>query len=365
MKAVPQRGARLQRPRPLESIADEESLTMADVVLLSGVSTSTVSRLWSDHFWLDRVAGATLQNLVAVIPDLAEYVTRRSRARVIEAALLQCADVGLEVSISELDALMRRPDSGRHVAAVLSAATSVMRQDRRSANAWLTRSWGSAPDVALDALFSSGPSSLLINQNCFLSQATRMVETGTNTSDNSLYSTVGSGILVHKLAKVHGASPITVTDAPQRSSAFLYRSSRIGTILANADVDVARRYAADVRASPLLQRNEIWSLASYSADLAQSTDFSLPPTTTLIDTVEIILHDLEDRNEAYVHYLVTTAIVAVLAHDNGFGTSKSRLADTLRHRIDDGIHDSGVRSACDALLTVITSTGDTGRRDAG
>lgn len=351
--AVPQRGARLQRPRPLESIADEKSLTMADVVLLSGASTSTVSRLWSDPFWLDKVAGATLQNLVAVIPDLAEYVTRRSAARVIEAALVQCAHVGLEVSMSELDALVRRPDSGRHVAMVLSAAVSVMRQDRRSANAWLTRSWGSVPDIALDTLFTTGTGALLTDQEHFLSQATRMVENGTTTSDNSLYSTVGSGILVHKLAKVHGAAPITVSVVPQRSSAFLYRSSRIGMILARADVDVAKRYAADVRASPLLQRNEIWSLASYSADLAQSTDFSLPATTTLIDTVEIILHDLEDRNEAYVHYLVTTAIVAVLAHDNGFGAVKSRLADTLRHRIDDGIHDSGVRSACDALLTAI------------
>ncbi|WP_415973551.1 hypothetical protein [Rhodococcus sp. 077-4] len=327
---------------------------MADVVLLSGLSTSTVSRLWPDDFWLDKVAGATLQNLLAVIPDLAGYVTRRSGARLIESALRQCADAGLDVSADVLDSIVRQSDSGRHVATALTAAASVTCQDRRSANAWLTRAWGSASDIALDALFTTGPGALLTDQDHFLSQATRMVEAATTTSDNSLYSTVGSGILVHKLTKVFGASPIATFDAAQRSSAFLYRSATVGAILAGGDVDISRRYTENLRAKPLLQRNEIWSLASYSSDLAQSMDFSIPSTTTFSDTADLILHDLENRNEAYVHYLVTTAIVAVLAHDNGFGTAKRRLADTLEYRIDGGLEDSGVRAACTALLTAIT-----------
>ncbi|OZD07961.1 hypothetical protein CH275_05160 [Rhodococcus sp. 06-235-1A] len=327
---------------------------MADVVLLSGISTSTVSRLWSDHLWLDKIAGSTLQSLVAVIPDLAGYVARRSRTRVLEGALRQCREAGLEISKPVLGKFARQPNSGIHLATVLSAAAGVMRQDQRSAHAWLTRSWGAAPDIALDALFTIGPDALLINQDQFLSQATRMVESESCTSDNSLYGTVGSGMLVHKLTKIDRTSMVIAGDAPQRRSAFLYRSSIIGAILASGDVDVSSSYSACVKVSPLLQRNELWSIASYSSDLAQSTDFSIPSTTTLSDTVSIILHDLEDMNEAYVHYLVTSAIPAVLAHDNGFGTAKSRLAQTVKCRLDDGIEDRGVRAACVALITAIS-----------
>ncbi|OZC96792.1 hypothetical protein CH281_23325 [Rhodococcus sp. 06-221-2] len=327
---------------------------MADVVLLSGISTSTVSRLWSDHFWLDKIGGSTLQSLVAVIPDLAGYVARRSRTRVLEGALRQCSEAGLEISKPALGCIVRQPNSGIHLATVLNAAAGVMRQDQRSAHAWLTRSWGAAPDLALDALFTVGPDGLLINQDQFLSQATRMVETTTSTSDSSLYSTVGSGMLVHKLTKIDRTSMVTPVDAPQRRSAFLYRSSVIGAIFASGDVDVSRRYAARVKGSPLLQRNELWSIASYSSDLAQSADFSIPSTTTLSDTVSIILHDLENMNEAYVHYLVTSAIPAVLAHGNGFGAAKPRLTQTLKRRLDDGIEDRGVRAACVALIAAMS-----------
>ena len=342
-----------QPPRTLNSLAASASLSMSDVALLSEATTSTLSRLWFDSAWLDRISGTTLQGLLAVIPGLMDYVSHRSRTRRIDNALRQCVDIGLEVSATTIDALVGQ-GSGIHVATALAAAASVVHGDHRSAYARLTRCWGAQPDAALDALFSSGPEALLSDPSSFVTHAARMVETNVG-NENSLHRTVGSGILVHKLTKMEGAPPIATShEAPQRSSAFSYRSAAIGVILNSDDVAESVRYRSNLESSSLLQRNEIWSMASYSTDLIQTSDFSIPSTLSLSDTANIVLSDVNSRSEAYLHYLITAAIPAVLAHDPKFGHAKSRLIEALKLRIDHGISDRNVLTACSALLKKIS-----------
>ena len=72
-------------PKSLARIAADSGFLMADVAFLAGLEGSTVSRLWDDPQWLDRVKGKSLQAIVSVLPGVGEYIfgfslaDRRSR----------------------------------------------------------------------------------------------------------------------------------------------------------------------------------------------------------------------------------------------------------------------------------------------
>src|SRR6266567_199663 len=57
----------------LAKVTEAAGFTMSDVAFISGLDESTVSRLWDDPNWLDRVRGRSLQSLVASVPGVAEY----------------------------------------------------------------------------------------------------------------------------------------------------------------------------------------------------------------------------------------------------------------------------------------------------
>ena len=54
-------------------------MNQADVALFSGVSTSTISRLWNDPDWLSHTTGATLKRLIAAVPGVVEYLAADDR----------------------------------------------------------------------------------------------------------------------------------------------------------------------------------------------------------------------------------------------------------------------------------------------
>ncbi|MGH7746184.1 MAG: hypothetical protein ACREQ5_15680, partial [Candidatus Dormibacteria bacterium] len=174
---------------------------MADVTFLSHVPTSTLSRLWRDESWLDRVSGATLQQLIAVIPGLGEYVTHRSHGARLESVLRECYATGLEVSGKGLVSLGTDGRSAQHAATVLTAAACVMRLKPHEALMHMARCWGSAQDRVLDALFS--PRGLLIDPATLIIRALHLIEI-LDVNNNALHTTVGYGILVHKLTKWTG-----------------------------------------------------------------------------------------------------------------------------------------------------------------
>lgn len=58
------------KPRPLSKVTEEAGFTMSDVAFVSGLDESTVSRLWDDPSWLDRVSGKSLQSLAASVPGV-------------------------------------------------------------------------------------------------------------------------------------------------------------------------------------------------------------------------------------------------------------------------------------------------------
>ena len=66
------------QPRPLSKVTEDAGFTMSDVAFVSGLDESTVSRLWDDPRWLDRVSGKSLQSLAASVPGVAEYFASHS-----------------------------------------------------------------------------------------------------------------------------------------------------------------------------------------------------------------------------------------------------------------------------------------------
>ena len=66
------------QPRPLSKVTEDAGFTMSDVAFVSGLDESTVSRLWDDPAWLDRVSGRSLQSLAASVPGVAEYFASHS-----------------------------------------------------------------------------------------------------------------------------------------------------------------------------------------------------------------------------------------------------------------------------------------------
>ena len=66
------------QPRPLSKVTEDAGFTMSDVAFVSGLDESTVSRLWDDPRWLDRVSGRSLQSLAASVPGVAEYFASHS-----------------------------------------------------------------------------------------------------------------------------------------------------------------------------------------------------------------------------------------------------------------------------------------------
>ncbi|WP_110293867.1 hypothetical protein [Nocardia tenerifensis] len=330
----------MTKPQPLGAIAEAGSLTMADLACVAHVPSSTLARLWLDPMWLDGVTGATLQKLLPAVPGLARYLEDRSHSARLEAALHQCVESGLDIQTGRLGPLIESR-SIQYVATALEAAAATMRLDARGTVSSLARCWGGSQSLALDAVID--PACGLISEpNLLIEKAVQLTDL-IDTSANSLHTTVGYGILVHKVTKLTGSVP---TDSPPatRCSAFAYRSGVIGMLLRTGDPDAARAYRRELETHPLLQRNELWSLATFSADIPQTRQFNVDSRTGLAHTAADVIGDLSELNEAYLHYLVTSAIPVLLHYDSTFGSRRAVLVNTLGARLERGIEDARTRS---------------------
>lgn len=322
---------------------------MADVGYLSQLSTSTLSRLWPDPVWLDVVSGASLQRLITAVPGLLAYVQARSHSARLESALRRCAESGLDVRTERLIALVRAGQSPQWLATVLEAAAAVVRMDARESTAALARCWGAAPSHALDAVFSLDPHGLVADPNTLADKAIELIGT-LDTHANAVSETVGYGILVHKLTRLTGQVPAAATaKTADRCAAFAHRSGVIGVLLQGGDVDASVAYARELATTPLLARNELWSLGTFCGDLDLGPEIG-PHRTPLRRTATEVITDVLNLNDAYLHYLLTAALPVLLAYDSSFGGRHAQLRDAVRRRLDLGSSDPRVTAAAQDLL---------------
>src|SRR5215831_4341590 len=86
------------QPQPLSKVTADAGFAMSDVAFVSGLDESTISRLWDDPSWLDRVSGRSLQFLAASVPGVAEYFASHSVLARRNSLVRQLEDEGLVVN---------------------------------------------------------------------------------------------------------------------------------------------------------------------------------------------------------------------------------------------------------------------------
>src|SRR5262249_34697272 len=115
------------RPLPLSKVTEDAGFTMSDVAFVSGLDESTVSRLWDDPSWLNRVSGKSLQSLAASVPGVAEYFASHSVLARRNSLVRQLEDEGLVVNRPALLLSAAGDVPHQYLINALEAALSVMR----------------------------------------------------------------------------------------------------------------------------------------------------------------------------------------------------------------------------------------------
>jgi len=386
-------------PKSLAWIAESSGFLMADVAFLSGLEESTVSRLWDDPHWLDRVRGKSLQSLVSsrneityplggivkpvtcddvnrsgfvisfqilsVIPGLGEYILEFSlaerRSRLVEGLSRVDLEVN-QVAFRRLVQERRVPE--QYLSNALDTAVSILDGDAGKAAAHLARFWGRDQDFALGFLFSNTDTDGLLNDVSPLIRASIDMIARLDARKYSFHAIIAQANLMHHV--VRAAPDYVGISSPSdlsRRSALAFRSTVIGRIMVTDDQELAERYCRDVAASSLLAIVEGWAFPTYTHDARVTPDFSLPRSLLLCHTAEEVLREIDHYNDAYLFYLAETSIPMIIRRDSTFGLRLPKLIHTLKARLET-CQQPAARSACEALLHELETNRSVGQKES-
>ena len=137
---------------------------MSDVAFISGLDQSTISRLWDDPHWLDRVKGHSLQALVASVPGVAEYFASHSVLTRRNKLISELEAEGLRINHGALRLPNAQHVPHQYLINALEAALSIMQGDGARTCALIARFWGIQQNQALEALYSPTSRCFLLHQ---------------------------------------------------------------------------------------------------------------------------------------------------------------------------------------------------------
>jgi hypothetical protein len=184
----------------LSKIAEEAAFSMSDVAFISGLEESTVSRLWDNPSWLEKVSGHSLQALIATVPGLGEYVAshamRSRRLQLID----ELAAEGLEVNEPGIDRNIAAGIPEQYLSAALQAAVHIMRGDNAKASSYLARFWGAHQDKALTALFAPGEGDGLLRSPGQLVAASAELAPSVQRKGYSFHAIITQAVFDHRSA---------------------------------------------------------------------------------------------------------------------------------------------------------------------
>jgi hypothetical protein len=334
------------QPRPLSKVTEDAGFTMSDVAFVSGLDESTVSRLWDDPAWLDRVSGRSLQSLAASVPGVAEYFASHSVLARRNSLVKQLETEGVIVNRQALLLSARTEVPHQYLINALEAALSIMRGDERRACSYLARCWGLQQNRALESLYATeGHRALLQNPELLFTASIEMTPRLSRKS-YSFHSILAHATFAHHLGIATGEldsrflPPIT-----DRQSAFTIRSGVMGLLINSSDTGLAQRYEQMVKDTPVLEIIEEWSFPTYTRDSKPNGDFTLPGSILLRRTAEEVLREINNYSEAYLYYLCRTYLPLALGRDPTFGLKLSDLGAALAARADI-CEDATARNAC-------------------
>jgi hypothetical protein len=344
------------KPCSLARVTENAGLTMSDVAFVSGLDESTVSRLWDDPGWLDRVSGKSLQSLAASVPGVAEYFAAHSVLTRRNTLVNQLEAEGLSVNRSALLLTSRAEVPHQYLINALEAALSIIRGDERRACSYLARFWGLQQNRALELLYAtSGPGALLKNPAQLFAASISMAPRLARKS-YSFHSILAQATFAHHLGIATGQLDSRFTpEITDRQSAFMVRSGIMGLLINSSDIDLAQRYERMVQDIPVLAVIEEWSFPTYTRDSKPNADFSLPGSILLRRTAEEVLREIDHYTEAYLYYLCTTYLPLALSREPTFGLRRAELAKALDTRAET-CGDVMVRRTCLSLADQFKET---------
>ncbi|TDZ77134.1 hypothetical protein [Mycobacteroides salmoniphilum] len=299
-------------------------LRAVDVARFSGVSQSTLSRLWSEPLWLEHVGGTTLARLIAVSQSVDRYVHRCGEHQRLGASVASVRATGIGVRDESILRLLK-VSSASAVIVVLAAVAEMISGRYIDASRIFSVGWGEANNRVVEALFLDSSDGLLEDSNRFLASAEHFIQNPPPFSEQA--EIVGYGIIKHKLAKI-GYGTIAVASSQDRAIAFLGRSQVIGRIMREDDLSLVDWYRTRVAAQCDLSANEIWSHATYARDISISRR-KLPKSLALRSTARAIMLDIECQNDTYAYYLLTVALPLLLRADSTFGGQRQRMVQAV------------------------------------
>ncbi|MFB4319635.1 hypothetical protein [Actinomadura sp. 21ATH] len=322
---------------------------MSDVAMFSGLDKSTVSRLWDNTGWLDRISGRSLQSLMSSVPGIAEYFMAHSLRKRRDSLVDGLESAGLAV---DLDALDGSPVARQHLLNALEAALHIMRGDAgQKVTSYLARFWGREPDRALEVLYAAEGG--LLKDPRKLLEASVDLAPRLDRKTYSFHSILALNILTHQVSKVTGTPGAELAGRPAgRQSAFMMRGVVMGALIGSNDVELAERYRRELDRTPMYTALEEWSFPTYTRDGRISPDFTLPSALLLRNTAREVLREIASYNDAYFYYLVSTYIPLALRRDPTFGHRRTDLVAALERR-GTRCADRRIRTACAELVKKI------------
>jgi hypothetical protein len=341
------------QPQSLASVTEDAGFTMSDVAFVSGLDESTVSRLWEDPCWLDRVSGKSLQSLAASVPGVAEYFASHAILSRRDALVAELESHGLSVNKSALLLTSGTKVAHQYLINALEVAATILRGDDIRARSYLARFWGLQQDKALRLLYAvDGPGALLNDPGQLIAASVDMAPRLTRKS-YSFHSILAQATFAHHLGMATGQLNNKLTPAiTDRQSALMVRSGIMGLLIKSGDTDLAQRYEGMVRETPVLRITEEWSFPTYARDSKPNSDFSLPGSILLKRTAAEVLHEIHDYTDAYLYYLCTTYLPLALERDSTFGLRIAELRESLIER-GESCEDATARRACIKLASQV------------
>jgi hypothetical protein len=338
------------QPHSLAKVTEEAGFAMSDVAFISGLDQSTISRLWDDPHWLDRVKGHSLQALVASVPGVAEYFASHSVLTRRNKLIGQLEAEGLRINHGALRLPNAQNVPHQYLINALEAALSIMHGDAARTCALIARFWGVQQNQALEALYSPASETSLLHNPEELFSASVDIISKLNSKTYSIHAILTKAAFSHHLSIATGELPDNLRpEITDRQSALMTRSGAMGMLITSNDTDLAQEYGRLVASTPVLSIIEEWAFPTYTKDSKPNGDFSLPGSMLLRRTATEIIREINSYPEAYVYYLVTTYIPLALSRDQTFGLRIQDLISALSARVEI-CEDLKVKKECLTLL---------------
>ena len=341
------------QPQSLAKVTEAAGFNMSDVAFISGLDESTVSRLWDDPNWLDRVRGRSLQALVASVPGVAEYFASYAVLSRRNNLIGELETEGLKVNRQALSLSNRSPIPHQYLINALEAAISIMHGDAPRTTALVARFWGMQQNHALEALYATSAESALLADPEPLFTASRELVPRLNRKGYSYHSIIAKATFAHHLGLATGELDDDLRPSvSDRQSAFMTRAGIMGLLINSSDLDLAQRYHRMVSQYPVLQSIEEWAFPVYTRDSRPNIDFSIPGSILLRNTAVEIIREINTYTDAYLYYLCTTYLPMALSKDPTFGLKISVLVQSIEKRMEK-CEEPAVRAACLHLVKKI------------